>query len=58
MIPYTPNEETANKYKTPKFTSASTIPFPNGITAHPTIARVKVKIGAIANITVLALLAI
>jgi hypothetical protein len=56
IIPYTANDDIANKYNTPKFISANTTPFPIGITAQPNNAKQKVIIGAIRNTIVLALL--
>ena len=47
IIPYTPKEEIANKYKTPTFKSAYTTPSFNGIIDHEISASKKVKTGAI-----------
>ena len=52
-MPYTPNDETANKYKIPTLMSAITCVLLNGITAHATKAKVIVTIGAKIKITLL-----
>ena len=54
MIPYTPSEEIANRYRMPTLMSAITSPSPTGITAQATIASTKVSIGAMMNTTRLA----
>merc|ERR1712225_45556 len=54
MIPYTASELMANRYLIPRFTSASTIPSPNGMTAYPSKLSIKVITGAARNSQVLA----
>ena len=46
ITPYTSSEETAKTNRIATFTSARTQPSLNGITAHATIARTKLSIGA------------
>ena len=55
---YTPNEETAKKYKIPKSIFAKTDPSPNGTITHPIKATIKVKIGDKTKIITLLLLGI
>ena len=50
MIPYTPKDETANKYSIPTFISAKTKFSSKGITAQAINAKVIVTIGASINI--------
>ena len=54
MMPYTPSEEIASRYNTPTLMSARTMPSPNGITAQPISASVKVITGASRKTTLLA----
>jgi hypothetical protein len=54
-IPYTPNEDTINIYKTPILMLATNDLVLNGITAHPTKLKYKVKNGAKTNKNLLAL---
>ena len=49
IIPYTPNDETAKRYKIPTLISARTKSSPNGITAHDIHANVIVPTGANTN---------
>lgn len=56
IIPYTLNEDVANKYKTPTFKSDNTIWLEKGKTAQPIKLKTKVSIGAIKNILILELL--
>ena len=49
IIPYTPNDETAKRYKIPTLMSARTKSSPNGITAHDINANVIVTTGANTN---------
>ncbi len=56
IIPYTLNEEVANKYKTPTFRSNNTICLDRGRTAQPIKLKIKVSIGAIKNILIVELL--
>ena len=46
ITPYTPKEDTANKYITPTLISEITQPGANGITAQPTRLKTNVIIGA------------
>lgn len=55
-MPYTLNEDVANKYKTPTFKSDNTICSDKGRTAQPIKLKIKVNIGAIKNIIILELL--
>ena len=55
IIPYTPREETANRYKIPTFMSASTKSSLIGITAQATRASVIVTMGAKIKTALLAL---
>lgn len=55
-MPYTLNEDVANKYRTPAFRSDSTICSDRGKTAQPIRLKIKVSIGAIKNILILELL--
>ena len=54
-IPYTPSEDTANKYNIPTFMSAKTWVALNGMTAQDIRAKVIVMMGAIIKITLLEL---
>ena len=56
IIPYTLNEDVANKYKTPMFRSDNTICSDKGKTAQPIKLKTNVNIGAIKNILILELL--
>jgi hypothetical protein len=55
-MPYTLNEDVANKYRTPTFRSDSTICSDKGKTAQPIKLKIKVSIGAIKNMLILELL--
>lgn len=54
-IPYTFNDEIANKYRSPKFKSQTTIPSEKGITDHPIKLKVKISEGATKKTLILAL---
>lgn len=54
-IPYTFNDETANRYNIPKFKSQTTIPSEKGITDHPIKLKVKTSEGANKKILIFAL---
>jgi hypothetical protein len=56
MIPYTLNEDVANKYKTPTFKSDKTTCSDKGKTAQPIKLKINVNIGAIKNTIILELL--
>ena len=56
MIPYTLNDDVANKYRTPIFKSANTTCFDKGSTAQPIKLKIKVNIGATKNMIILELL--
>ena len=56
ITPYTPKEDTAKIYNIPMSKSQSTMPSPNGITAHAIRASKNVNTGAAKNTTVFALL--
>ena len=56
IIPYTLNEDVANKYKIPTFRSDNTICSDKGKTAQPIKLKINVNIGAIKNIIILELL--
>jgi hypothetical protein len=49
IIPYTPRDDTASKYKAPKLIFTNTSPSPTGITAQAIIAITKVILGAKKN---------
>ena len=45
-IPYTPKDDKAKEYKTPKDKSAKVKPCPKGITPQPNKLKTKVETGA------------